>query len=93
MANHDIVLGARNGVDISGPSLGLTMGWVLSHIPFASAFRESVPIPDDCACKLEGIASMFNDSVMGDYAHCFLHWTLAIAWRCTAMTHWTLAIG
>ena len=39
MANHDIVLAARNGVGIAGPSLGLTMGWVLSHIPFALAFR------------------------------------------------------
>ena len=36
--NHDTVLGARNGVDVSGPSLGLAMGWVLSHIPFALAF-------------------------------------------------------
>ena len=31
MANHDIVLGARNGVGISGPSLGLTIVGLAFH--------------------------------------------------------------
>ena len=72
MANHDTVLGARNGVGIFGPSLGLTIAGVLSHVPLALAFHYSTwHIPDDFACKLEVVASMFNDSVMGDYAHSF----------------------
>ena len=78
------MLGAKNGVGMSGPSLGLTIAGL--------AFRYSTwHIPDDFVCKLEAAASMFNDTVVGSHVHCLyighlplLDFTLA---------HWTAAMS
>ena len=65
MANHDTVLGARNGVDISGASLGLTIaGRGSAFHPYGIGISLHLTIPDDFACKLELVASMLNDTVL-----------------------------
>ena len=56
-------------------------GWVLSHVPLELALHYSTwHTPDDFACKLQVVASMFNDIVMGGGGAraLLIHWTLAI---------------
>ena len=92
MANHDTALGARNGVGIIGPSLGLTIAGVLSHVPLALAFHYNTwNMPDDFARNLEAVASMFNATVRGGHGHCVYigHWPLVDF----TLAHWTVAMG
>ena len=67
------------------------LGLVLSHVPLALAFYYSRYVPDDFACKLEVVASMFKDTVMGGHGHCLYsgQWPLVDF----ALAHWTVAIG
>ena len=66
--------------------------WVLSHVPLELALHYSTwHTPDDFACKLQVVASMFNDTVMGGHGHCLYigHWPLVDF----TLAHWTVAMG